>query len=94
MKGVQTPRCRRILAYLKYTVGALDLVPGAPPGDKSAGQRGIVEIDRDCVVHHSVQTGWRHQPAVGTAIRVKPSANLVEALPEALRWHADPDAHR
>ena len=74
MKGGQKPRCRRILAYLKLTVGARDPVPGTPSDNKGAGQRGIVEIDRDCVVHHTVQTGWRHPPAVGTVIRVKPCA--------------------
>src|SRR6266566_3636287 len=47
MKGSQTPLCRRILAYLEDAVGALDFVPSAPASDKGAGQRGVVEIDRD-----------------------------------------------
>jgi hypothetical protein len=37
-----------------------------------------------------MQTGWRHRPAVGAAIR----PHLIDALSEAMRWHADPDAHR
>src|ERR1700730_4879809 len=44
-----TPRCRRVLAYLKHTVGALDLVADAPPGNKGGGQRRVIEIDRDRV---------------------------------------------
>jgi hypothetical protein len=32
-----------VRAYLKGAVGALDLVAGAPPGDKGAGQGGVVE---------------------------------------------------
>ncbi len=77
MKGVQTPRCRRILAYLKDAVGALDPVPGTPSDGKGSGQSGIVEMDRDCVVHHTVQTA---RPAVSTAIRVEPRAYLIDAL--------------
>jgi hypothetical protein len=76
------------------TPSALDPVPGAPPGNKGAGQRGVVEVDRDRVVQHTVQTGWRHRPAVGAAIRVQPCPYLIDALSEAMRWHADPDAHR
>jgi hypothetical protein len=30
-----------------------------------------------------VQTGWRHRPAVGAAIRVQPCPYLIDALPEA-----------
>jgi hypothetical protein len=39
-------RGRGVLAYLEGAVGVLDLVAGAPPGNKGAGQRGIVEVDR------------------------------------------------
>jgi hypothetical protein len=46
------------------------------------------------VVQDAVQTGWRHHPAVGTAIRVEPCPYLVDPLPQAMRRHADPDRHR
>jgi hypothetical protein len=83
MERWEEARRRRFLAYLEGAVGALDLVAGAPPGNKGTSQRGIVEIDRDCVVHYTVQTGWRHRPAVGAAIRVQPCPYLIDALPEA-----------
>jgi hypothetical protein len=83
MKGSQTPLCRRILAYLKDAICALDLVAGAPPGDEGAGQRGVIEVDCDRVVQDAVQTSWRHRPAVGAAIRVQPCPYLVYTLPEA-----------
>src|SRR5437870_9538394 len=94
MKGSQTPLCRRILAHLEDAVGTLDFVAGAPPGNKGAGQSGVVEIDRDRVVQDAVQVGRRHRPAGGAAIRVQPCPYLIDALSEAMRWHADPDAHR
>jgi hypothetical protein len=76
-------RGRGVLAYLEGAVGALDFVAGAPPGDKGASQRGIVEIDRDCVVQDAVQAGWRHHPAIGAAIRVEPRPYLIDALSKA-----------
>jgi hypothetical protein len=74
---------RGVLAYLEDAVGALDLVAGAPPGDKGAGQRGVVEVERDRVVQDAVQTICRHRPTVCTAIRIEPCAYLIDALPEA-----------
>jgi hypothetical protein len=83
MEGGQAPQSRRILAYLKDAVGALDPVAGALLGDKGARKRGVVEIDRDRVVQDAVPTGRRHRLAVGAAIRVEPCPYLVYTLPEA-----------
>ena len=77
MEGGQAPQSRRILAYLKDAVGALDPVAGALLGDKGARKRGVVEIDRDRVVQDAVPTGRRHRLAVGAAIRVEPCPYLV-----------------
>src|ERR1700730_4609882 len=94
MQSGQRARHRRVLAYLEGAVSTFGLVPSAPPRDKGAGQRGVVEIDRDRVVQDAVPTGRRHCPAVGAAIRIEPCAYLIDALSEAMRWYANPDAHR
>jgi hypothetical protein len=59
MQAGQRARRRRVLAYLEDAIGALDFIPGAPPGNKGASQRGIVEIDRDCIAQDAVQAGGR-----------------------------------
>jgi hypothetical protein len=45
------------------------------------------------VVQDAVQTICRHRPTVGTAIRIEPCPYLIDALSEAMRWYANPDAH-
>ena len=52
-----------VRAHLEGTVGALYFISRAPSGDKGAGQRGVVEVDRDRVVQHTVQTGWPPSPS-------------------------------
>jgi hypothetical protein len=93
MQAGQRTRRRRVLTYLKGAVGTLDLVAGAPPGDKGAGQRRVIEIDRDRVVQDAVQTICRHRPAIRTAVRIEPCTYLIDARSEAMRWYANPDAH-
>jgi hypothetical protein len=68
-------RGRGVLAYLEGALRALDF-DGAPSGDKGAGQRGVIEVDRDRVVQDAVQTRWRHRPAIGPAIRVEQTWDL------------------
>ena len=60
---------------------------------RSAGERGIGEIDRDRVIEHAANTRRRDRPAISAAIRVKPIRNLGVALAAATRRNAKPDPH-
>ena len=51
MEASRYARRRLILADLEDAVGALGSIAGAPSGNKGARQGGVVELDRDRVVH-------------------------------------------
>jgi hypothetical protein len=76
-------RGRGVLAYLEGAVGVLDLVAGAPPGNKGAGQRGIVEVDRDRAFSAPCRPAGAIAQPVGAATRVEPRPYLVYTLLEA-----------
>src|ERR1700732_2295658 len=94
MQPRSDPRRRLILAHPKRPFGGLDLVADAPARDKSARECRIGEVDRDRIVEHPSCPRWRHRPAVGTAVLVKPGCHSSVLLAETAWRNGDADANR
>jgi hypothetical protein len=67
----------------------------SPSGELTAPDRKrIGEVDRDRIVEHPLCPRWRHRPAVGTTVLVKPGCHSGVLLAETAWRNGDADANR